>query len=68
MSDDDRKLELDLDDKFYTTEEVAEILKLTPQTVAKWRIGIEGVNLPFVRCGRTVRLLAVDGLSGSQSA
>ena len=42
-----------LDDEFLTVAEVAEILKLNPQTVRNW---IDQGTLPALRVGRRVRI------------
>lgn len=42
-----------LDDEFLTVAEVAEILKLNPQTVRNW---IDRGELPALRIGRRVRI------------
>jgi len=46
-------------DKLLSTREVASILCLEEQTLAKWR-AITGSPLPFVRLGRAVRYRAGD--------
>lgn len=51
MSDNSRKQEGEM--AYYTTEEVAAILKLSPATLEKWRL--EGGKLEFVKLGRAVR-------------
>jgi excisionase family DNA binding protein len=45
------------DDEYLTVNEVAEHLKLNPQTVRNW---IDAGSLPAVRVGRRVRIRRVD--------
>jgi excisionase family DNA binding protein len=45
------------DDEYLTVNEIAEHLKLNPQTVRNW---IDGGRLPAVRIGRRVRVRRID--------
>jgi len=47
----------DFDEPFLTVAEVAEILRLNPQTVRNW---IDAGSLPAIRVGRRVRIKRVD--------
>ncbi len=47
----------DLEDSFLTVAEVAEVLKLNPQTVRNW---IDQGSLPALRVGRRVRIRRSD--------
>ena len=47
----------DLEDSFLTVAEVAEVLKLNPQTVRNW---IDQGLLPALRVGRRVRIKRSD--------
>lgn len=47
----------DLEDSFLTVAEVAEMLKLNPQTVRNW---IDQGSLPAIRMGRRVRIRRSD--------
>ena len=47
----------DLEDSFLTVAEVAEVLKLNPQTVRNW---IDQGSLPALRVGRRVRIKRSD--------
>ena len=47
----------DLEETFLTVAEVAELLKLNPQTVRNW---IDQGSLPAVRVGRRVRIQRSD--------
>lgn len=47
----------DLEETFLTVAEVAELLKLNPQTVRNW---IDQGSLPAVRVGRRVRIKRSD--------
>jgi len=46
-----------LDDEFLTVAEVAELLKLNPQTVRNW---IDAGKLPAIHAGRRVRIMRSD--------
>ena len=57
-----------IDDEFLTVAEIAELLKLNPQTLRNW---IDQGQLPAVRIGRRVRIrrsdferLVAEGYSG----
>ena len=47
----------DFEEPFLTVAEVAEILRLNPQTVRNW---IDAGTLPAIRVGRRVRIKRVD--------
>ena len=53
------------DPDFITTREAAQLLRLSPITLAQWRCRDEGP--PFVRLGRAVRYRAGDVRDWAQS-
>ena len=55
-----------MSNKIITRKEAAEILGLSPQTLAKW--AMTGKNLPVIKLGnRTVRYLYADVMSFIES-
>lgn len=51
--------------RVYTTQEVAELLKVTPRTVQEW---IRTGKLPAMRYGRVLRIRAEDLAKFGQAA
>ena len=42
-------------DPLLTETETAQLLKVKPQTLAKWRMGRSETQIPYVKVGRSIR-------------